>query len=331
MSYCSENILPINTSIKSLKQVIELLGYQKAAPFYKDSKIKGCYIWIGNEEFLSCVEIVLSIRKNDDHISVTTESSRGRSYWDLEWQNKTINTIKTIFGGNFITTEGSNKYLSCQKEPSKISCSLTVCRYIFKDSISKTKYYFYNRNIPADSPFTKRSDIGFIDEYNPIILFDNIVIPYIIGCWDSYFRNSYISILKYSNTDEKEIVIKNANLSSEDYLSVIRQTEKLENIIADKLTFQRPSKIDEIFHRLNSKIDVAGWLRKPYHNRKTTLFDSITEIVEIRNSISHEGIIDTSIMDNQIKKTINDLDAAVHRVYHGLAEVYKFTPVEKYY
>lgn len=330
MSYCSENILPINTSIKSIKQVIELLGYQKTGPFYKEPKLRGSYIWIGNEEFLASVEIVLSIWKYDDHISVTTESSRGRSYWDLEWQNKTISTIKTIFGGNFITTEGSNEYLSFKTEPSKIGWSLSVCRYIFKDSISKTKYYFYNRIIPADSPFTKRSDVGFIDEYNPIILFDNIVIPFIIGCWDSYFRNSYISILKYSETP-KEIGIKNINFSPEEYLDVIRQNEKIENIIANKLTFQRPSKIDEIFRRLNPKIDIAGWLRKPYHKRKTTLFDSITEIVEIRNSISHEGIIDTSIMDNQIKKNIKDLDAAVDRVYHGFAQVYKFTPIEKYY
>lgn len=331
MSYCSENRLPLNTKISRIKEVIELLGYRRIQNDLKSKELIGTYAWNGDDYSISFVQIYLSIFRRNDCITVETESSAGRSYWDLERQNKTISLIKSIFGGSFITTAGKNKYLdNLDKEPTLLESSLFVDRYIFKDSISKTKYYLYARQMDPQSALEERTNIDLIDNYNPRILSNNLLIPYIVGCWESFFRNSYISILKYSDAVQ-ENALKRSNPSSKDLLMVIRKEESLENILFDHLSFQRPSIIDENFKQVNQEIKIAKWLMEPYNRRKKTLFDSITELVEVRNTIVHTGQIDLRFLDKFINQNIQDLLVAVDRVYEGFGKVYNFTPIVNYF
>lgn len=326
MSYCSENKLPLTTPINRLFEVIELLGFQRAKDPLKINNQIGSYMWIGNDDYISFVELELFVYRQSDCISVETRTRVGRSYWDLHWQNKTISLLKSLFGGSFVTDEGTNRYMKFGvPEPSKISCSLYVDRWIFNNAMIKPQVYLQSRNMTGDISREESIGIPWIDDMNPRILSDNMIIPYLIGCWESYFRNSYISILKYSN-DIREKALKNCRISSTDYLKVIKREAYLERILADSLSFQRPNIIAENFRQLNSNIDISTWLRKPYHRRKKTLYDSIIEIVEIRDSIVHTGNMDLSILDKQIHSIIEDLSAAVDRSYQGFGKVFGFEP-----
>jgi hypothetical protein len=326
MSYCSENKLPLTTPINRLFEVIELLGFQKAKdPLKIDNQI-GSYIWLGNDNYISFVELELCVYRESDCISIQTRTRAGRSYWDLQWQNKTISLLKSLFGGTFKTDEGSNRYLQFDvSEPSKIACSLYVDRWIFNNAMIKPEVYLQSRQMTGDISREESAGFPWIDEINPRILSDNMIIPYLIGCWESYFRNSYISILKYSN-DISEKALKNCRISSTEYLKVIKHEAYLERILADSLSFQRSNIIAGNFRQLNSNIDINAWLRKPYHRRKKTLYDSIIEIIEIRDSIVHTGNMDLSILDKQIRSIIKDLTVAVDRSYQGFGQVFGFEP-----
>lgn len=324
MSYCSENKLPLTTPINRLFEVIELLGYKKIKDPLKIENQIGNYIWLGNNDSITFVELELGVYKELDCISVQTRTRVGRSYWDLQWQNKTISLLKSLFGGSFTTDEGSNRYMQFEvSEPSKIACSLYVDRWVFNNAMLKPEIYLQSRQMTGDIAREEHSGLSWLDNLNPRILSDNMIIPYLIGCWESYFRNSYISILKYSN-DIPEKALKNCRISSTELLMVIKRETYLEKILADSLSFQRPNIIAENFRQLNSNIDINAWLRKPYHGRKKTLFDSITEIVCIRDSIVHTGNMNLSILDKQIRNIIKDLTAAVDRCYQGFGEVFEF-------
>ena len=108
MSYCSENKLPITTPINRLLEIIELLGFQKVRDFLKLENQLGSYVWHGGHDSISFVGIELGIYRESDYISVQTRTRSGRSYWDLDLQNKTIGRLKALFGGSFITDEGTN-------------------------------------------------------------------------------------------------------------------------------------------------------------------------------------------------------------------------------
>lgn len=325
MSYCSENLLPSSTSVNRLLEVIELLGYRKVKSFIKDERLIGSYMWSGNNT-ISYVELELEIYRHEDNISVQTRTRAGRSYWDLQWQNKTISLLKALFGGSFITDEGTNRYMKFdESEPSKIASSLYVARWSFNNAMVKPKIYLANRQVNSNIAHETQTEIPWLDSLNPRILSDNMIIPYLIGCWESFFRSSYIAILKYSDS-VSEKALKKCNLSSKELLMALKHEATLENLIADKFSFQRPNIVNENFRQLDPNIDIATWLKRPYHNRKKTLFDSITETIDIRDSLVHTGNVNLNIMDKQINTIIDDLTAAVDRAYQGFGDVFDFIP-----
>lgn len=123
-----------------------------------------------------------------------------------------------------------------------------------------------------------------------------------------------------------EQALKNCRLSGFELLQAARDPDQLVWRLADSLSFQRPGIIAENFRRLNSSIDIGAWLRKPYHRRKKTLFESISEIIDLRDAIVHAGITSCTLSDNEIRRILFDLTEAANRVYDGLGKVYGFIP-----
>lgn len=326
MSYCSDNQIPITASLKNIKEVIELLGYKKCKDALSIPGQVGSYYWSGNDDNISFVGVELYIYKEDEYYSVQTRSRIGRSYWDLEQQNKTILLLKNIFGGSFETDEGKNKrMLFDEKEPDKLACALFISRWVFNNQLMKAKMYLNNRELNGDFSKDESSGLLWIDEMNPRVLSNNMLLPYLIGCWESYFRQSYIAILKYAN-EINDNALKNSRITNSELLNVIRNGYKAEWYLADSLSFQRPSIIDENFRRLNSNIQIQSWLKKPYHRRKVSLFDSLTDVINVRDTLVHNGQMDISLFDKEAKKIIDDITAAVDRVYEGFGRAFNFNP-----
>ena len=233
-----------------------------------------------------------------------------------------------MFGGTFITDEGKNTLLSIPlPEPSKIQCSLFLAKWIFDNDIMKISLPKQGKE--TDNHEKKIPELDWIEKSNPEKISNNILIPYLVGCWEAFFRNSFHALLHYSN-DISDKVIKKCNLSSKDLVPVLKKEKDLGSVISEKLSFQNPSVIADNFQSLNTNIDIALWLKKPYHNRKKSLFDSISETVEIRNAIVHKGYIDTSMSDKKTNVVINDFVTGVERVYCGFAEVYNYEVIWPY-
>ena len=326
MSYCSENRLPLEISKCRLFEIIELLGFQKKKGSIKSKGEIGAYFWSGNDENISFVGIELYVYKLDDCFSVQTRTRAGRSYWDLQKQNETISLLRSLFGGSFNTDEGEGRYLNIEKsEPTKIESSLYVDRWIFNNAMIKAKVYLNMRNLTGDIARETPTGISWLDDINPRVLSNNILLPYMIGCWESYFRNSFISIVKYVD-NASPAALKKCNITASDYMKIIHGETSLAYVLADSLSFQRPSVISQNFKSLDLQIDIAARLKKPYHGRKKTLFDSITGIIEKRDVIVHVGKTDTSIFDRQIHSIITDLTEAVDRSYREFGRALSFQP-----
>lgn len=326
MSYCSENKLPLNTPLNRVIEVIELLGYKKGIDQLKIENQLAFYYWSGDTDHISFVGITLHLFRDEECISVTTRTRMGRSYWDLQQQNKTISLLKSLFGGTFSTDEGANRYMKFDvPEPSKLSCSLYVARWVFHNALLNPSIYLSSRKLTGALAKQELTGFSWLDELNPRVLSNNMLIPYIIGCWEAYFRQSFMSIVKYAD-DISDKALKNCRVSSQEMLRAIQQPELLAHFVADSLSFQRPSVIADNFKQLNQRIDIASWLRKPYHNRRKTLFDSISEIIDLRDNLVHTGTLSTNISDKEVNRIITDLTAAADRVYDGFGTVFDFVP-----
>ena len=322
MSYGSINILSKKATIKKINELVEMLNYKK----YKNPNVPGLvnsYFWSDDSNYHSFTGVELNIYRENGIISVTTRSRVDRSYWDLQHQNKTIKLLKEYYGGTFTTDVGKNKYLQPDREPpSNIEAGLYLSRWEYHNAIIKLKFYMDCRNNKGDISTPEATGINYMDEINPQLLSNNFIVPYIVGAWEHYLKSSYIVLLKYANNRDR--VFKNIRLTYADLNSVSLKEKTIEECVADKLSFQRPTKIVEHFKALTDDFDLYATLIVPRGSRTINYNIIIEKIIESRNNFVHTGKMDITISNTKIKKIINDFETAGNLIYSQFMQSYNF-------
>ena len=330
MSYESENELPAQTSIARLKEVVELLGYRAVTSWVKSSEIEelGCYYWSDDTEYKSWTGVELNIYRFEGKLRLHTRTRISRSYWDLTHQNKTIKLIRDLFGGTFRTDEGSGRYLRPDSPPpSPLSSGCYLARWGLHNSLMRAHLYLQSRKLEGDAARDSPHPLSFVDEMNPRLLSNNLLIPFIIAVWEEYYRATFTAVLRYA--DKREVVLKRSRLNHTQ-LEQIAAEKQIERAIAECFSFQRPSMIAENFKLLDPKLDLASAMRKPYRRRKLSLYDSIETLVEGRNAFVHSGEMDMSMFDKRLKSVLTDIEVAVDRSYDYIGAHFKFNPIHAY-
>jgi hypothetical protein len=330
MSYTSESILPNTTSLVRVQDVVTLLGYRKVHDGLKVPNRVAAYAWFEEQDYRSHVGVELDIyRDPNGDITVTTRSGIGRSYWDLSQQNKTLKILRDLLGGHFITDAGRNRYWRPDEPPpSPLSSGCLLARWRFHDGLGRARIYLMTRKFEGQIARDTSSGFGFLDDVNPHLLSNNLLLPYLVAVWEEYFRAMFTACLKYSG--ERESAFKRARLNPEDLEKVVIGSQPIERAIAESYSFQRPSVIRENFRLLDQKLDIGSALRKPYEDRKTSLFDSIEHFVEDRNSFVHTGRMNCEFFDEQLYSALSDMEVAVDRVYECVAAHYGFNPTHNF-
>lgn len=329
MSYESENELPRGTILARVKEVVELLGYKAVKDGLQVPNMKGCYFWHAPSDYKSWTGVELSIYRQDNVIRVNTRTRSSRSYWDLTHQNETIKLIRDLFGGNFETDVGKSRYLRpLSPPPSPLSSGCFLARWHFHNALMKANIYLSSRKLEGDIAREKPTGLIFMDEINPRLLSNNLLVPFIVAVWEEYFRATFTAVLRYAN--KRDSVLKKARLSHAQLELITTEKQQVERTIAECFSFQRPSHIGDNFKLIDSKLDIAGAMRKPYRQRKKSLYDSIEELVELRNRFVHEGDMELSLYDKQLDAILKDAVVAVDRAYEAVGTHFGFTPIHDY-
>jgi len=330
MSYESESVCDPKVSLKTVKEVVEFLGYKKVQDGLKVPDRKGCYFWLERKDFGSFVGVELDIyKKKGEPVTVTTRSRVGRSYWDLVHQNKTLRLIRDLLGGNFTTDAGRNRYWRPDGPPPKpVFSGCYLARWQFNNALIKPRIYLSQRGL--DHPNAKPEPTGLwaLDDLNPRLFSNNLLIPYLIAIWEEYFKRSFIALLRYSN--HRESALKKARLNHNNLEMIAAGTSTIEEALAESLSFQRPSIIAENFKLIDSKFNLSSPLRKKYRRRKESLFDIIEAYVEQRNEFVHTGNMNVQFSDKRVEKAIDDFEVAVDRCYRAFGEYCGFTPIRDF-
>ena len=188
----------------------------------------------------------------------------------------------------------------------------------------------FTMNRKLESPIARDFSTGFdfIDDLNPRLLSNNLLVPYMIAVWEEFFRATFAACLRYSK--QREAALKRAKLSHADLEKLAIGSVQVERSVAEFFSFQRPSAIAEAFKLLDPKLDLAAPLRKPYRRRRVSLYDSIEVLVEQRNALVHAGDISLGLFDKQLETTMTDLTEAINRAYNYIAKHYGFVPNHNY-
>lgn len=322
MSYETQIFLPKNIKIDKLFKFLELndfVKYYGSAQSKKD--IIASFSWFENEDYKSWTGIDLSIYKKDDEIVIYTRTNSSRSFWDLNHQNAIVTDLKDYFGGYFVTDEGKNRMLKPKNAPitkEHSGCYLTFQR--FELNIGKAKIYLQNRSFIQDYSAT---GLSFLDNLNPKILSNNLLLPYLVSAIEDYFKSTYIVLLKYSNNKEK-ILKDNNRISTENLIRISNNQVSLEEAISENMSFQNIELISKHFQKLDTNIDLKGILSKPFRNRKIKLFESLNALVQLRHKFIHASEMDLEFDEKRLQKAINDIEVSIDRFYKSLCNVYNW-------
>lgn len=336
MSLGSINYIPSEIKIKNLYWIIKSLGYEEVAVSAELKKhYTKMYFWMPQDKNLTYVGVELNIAKEEDNkIAIETRTRAGRSSLEIKHQNFTIKTIKDFFGGNFDTDYGKNKYFSetdCEPESTPISMALFIQRWILKNALGPVQIYMshikknFIKDLPAGHIFSDK--IGVLPEFDvmrPSVLSNNILLPYIIGAWENYLKNSFLAILKYGNTENK--IIRPDRLSADDLLNVKNGVCGIEECIVEKLSFQRPPTVIMNYQNLDKGLDINSAFMKPYKRRKEKLYDAINNLVSLRNQIVHNGRMDITLTQKDVEKFLENIIEVSNRIYKLFGKQYKFKP-----
>lgn len=167
-----------------------------------------------------------------------------------------------------------------------------------------------------------------MDEINPRLLSNNLLVPFTIAVWEEYFRSTFAAVLKYANRREK--VLKEARLNPYQLEQIASNKRPVEQTISEYFSFQRPSVICKNFRLLDSGLDLATPMRKPYKRRRITLFDQIENLVEGRNAFVHAGEMNLLLYDRELEKVLSDIVEAVDRCYQAIGAHFGFVPLTDY-
>lgn len=328
MSYTSTSTLGQSAVYSHVKSIIVLMGYKKYQSEFSNGEAEH-FFWAEGINYESYVGVELSLYKNNDSILVDTRTRAGRSFYDLDMQNKTIKLLRNIFGGKFSTDFGTNTYfVQDETRATHMESGLYLARWIYHNAMIKPTIYLDCRMMTGEISKPDPTGFTFIDSLNPRFFSNNMIVPYIVGVWESYMKSSFIVLLKYHQNRDR--IFKNARLSVDQMKDISSGKSTVEEAIGEAYSFQRPKVVVDNFRAIDDKLDLCSVLRKPYRNRKKTLYDTIEHIVDLRNKIVHTGYIDNKISDAIIKQTIVDMEAAVDRVYTRFGECYDFVPNRNY-
>ncbi len=331
MSLESTNYLTSDCNIDNLYWIIEKLGYEEVNDDLPNDLYIRNYRWTHPDRELTYVGVELSISKGDaGNLMVHTRTRMGRSYRELEHQNNTIRTIQNFFGGTFETSCGDGIYLDpneCEPEKTDVAMALYIQRWKLNNAFVPIRIYShfingaFHHSAPAGDIYgTELGVLPLADHIRPCVISANILLPYIIGAWEYYVKNSYLSILKYTDVGSK--IIKPDKLTAEDLERIRKKEATVEECIVSRFSFQKPKRIINNFRNLDNNLEISRVFNEPHENLNPGTL--IEEAVALRNQIVHEGYINTNCTHEYAINLLNMIEVVADRLYNEIAKRYGF-------
>lgn len=318
MGHDANNVLPLGTKEKDIAEFLLILGFNRVSNrffyFYKDDDYK--YKSGTSAEIHDKKEIY---DKTDNGLIVWTRTQNACSKFDIDFQNFIIKQLRTRFGGYFESDMGRNryfKYYGAIREKAEAGCYLCYDKLDSDYSLARAYLSIIEQSKPMFNAIPK----DLIDQYHPNVMAINMIMPFMATIIEDYFRSLFIALIRYS--DRKESFFKNTKINPTYLLKASNGKISLVEALVRTMSFQNIFVICDNFKRLDSRIDIAAILTKPYERRHENLMSTLDRILEHRHSIIHWRKFETNYELVNAYKDLKSMKIAFDKVYDHLIKVY---------
>lgn len=301
-------------SANAVEEFVFMMGFQKR---------NGVYVCSLDDDYKYFSPVyIYKTEETETELIYRVRTQMFASAYDVQKQNETLRNFRKYCHAWFDSDIGKNRYFEVGQliKGAENGCffaaaNLENCFGLLSFSLSK-----YPADNEGELHMRKFSGIP-----TPSSLNANVYLAYLCALMEDYFRETYIALLKYSDRKDK---VLNSRLSSFDLVEISRNEKSVEEAFARTLSFQNINKIASHFRDLDKKLDLTAPLKKPYHNRKKTLFESLDTIFERRHGMVHRKEVDPYYDSDMLKRDIEDVKVSIERVYAYICEQNGWVPQE---
>jgi hypothetical protein len=318
MGYDCTNYLPHGIRVADVHEFLEIIRYFRVAP--------DAYYYFDGESYSSISGVTATISVDDSHsIHINLHTQIWCSKSDIEKLNWTARQIKKRFGGHWVSDFGKGKYIPLTGPDIKNAeggCYIAYSNFNRSMQIAE----LYLASIKFTTSFPPIGHFPSIDAANPLIVSNNLIVPFIVSVIEEFYKSCYIAILKFSESEKKQSIFKNTRLYADELVRISSGESSIEEGIVRAMSFQNIDKITAYFKELDKSLDLASEIRKPYRRRHESLYESISKFFEYRHRLIHQSEIRIDYSSQTLSKDINDIKIVVKRSYILFLRHFKWSP-----
>lgn len=318
MGYDSVNHLPFDVKKEDVYEFLKILGYNHKSEFFRFYKDDNYKYFVG-----VWAHVYKDTKDNEEPgLRVSTRTQIYASDYDIAFMNYTIKQLKKRFGGYFQSDYGKNRYIPMNatlKMGAENGCYFAYDN--MQENMSKISYFI--NNIEDENDGMKYIRKEYYQE-TPLTFKSNLALTYVASVIENFYRDIYVALLKYS--PKKEQLFKDNKFFPDDLVDVSNGIITVEQAYAYGKPFQNIKKICANLFTLNNSINLDRELKKPYRNRKETLYDVINRVLEHRHGLVHRLIYNSQYTKRQALCDAKLIEEAMKRSYQYICGIYNWTP-----
>ncbi len=325
-----ETILPAGTRCRDVTEFLNILGYRKfIQQSFFDTEPKGVWFYFFSKtDYKYLTGVSAHVVQFDKSVHVYTRTQIWRSKYDNDFHNYTIRQLKKRFRGTFTSDHGKNRYFQYSgpvRSNAEAGCYHSMIR--FDNHLASVGAYRTCREFKNHQQWQPPNAFIVPIEMNPVIISNNLLLPFFVSAIEDYFKSSYIALLKYS--PNKVSIFKNARIGSDTFIEMAERDTSFEDAICSRMSFQNINSICNNFKSLDKHLDLRAALQKPYRRQRETLFHTVDRIFNDRHALIHRSRLSPFYTERQVEKDIKTVEAAIVRVYKIICQNYVW-PYERY-
>lgn len=123
--------------------------------------------------------------------------------------------------------------------------------------------------------------------------------------------------------------MRNVRLQGDQLARIANKEISVEAMVAETLSFQSISNACKHFAAIDSKLDLAGALRRPFQRRKQSLYELLEALVVIRHDFVHRAELDFTYSTKSLIQLVHDIDAAMSRIDAAISARYEWKTFQR--
>ena len=249
-----------------------------------------------------------------------TKTYLGRSFEDIEMQNRAISELRKVFGGTLYNDwTGTRGYVV--SEVLRQSYAEKRCGFVLFDAMLSLERV---RSLPDDPDATEASVQQTLGELGlkivpRAVLVNNCTIPFLVAIFEDFLRRLFVAFVETQPGAQEAIYERQGKIEYSVLRELLEGRRTLAEHEAQNYSFQNIAAASAAYERfLGINLHHTWSVAYEHGGRTEVVKDVLAEAIELRHKIVHGGFVDDSLDQAATRRLIAFAERGIHLVEETL-------------